>query len=98
MEMFLALKKPPLYSQYRRDAETPVFVSQYSVMLSRTCTPCDRLATSSLLGERVAAMRRRRSAIASSGMSTRKGRMSVSLDMGLHLPGLVDDDGRPDGS
>src|SRR3712207_8178580 len=31
----LALKKPPLYSQYRRDAETPVFVSQYSVMLSR---------------------------------------------------------------
>src|SRR3954469_14355300 len=32
----LALKKPPLYSQYRRDAETAVFVSQYSVMLSRT--------------------------------------------------------------
>src|SRR4051795_6280212 len=35
METPLALKKPPLYSQYRRDAETPVFVSQYSVMLSR---------------------------------------------------------------
>src|SRR3954451_13572627 len=31
----LALKKPPLYSQYRRDEETAVFVSQYSVMLSR---------------------------------------------------------------
>src|SRR5919107_1802648 len=35
METPLALKKPPLYSQYRRDAETPVFVTQYSVMLSR---------------------------------------------------------------
>src|SRR5215203_7069713 len=35
METPLALKKPPLYSQYRRDADTPVFVSQYSVMLSR---------------------------------------------------------------
>src|SRR6266545_7513339 len=35
MDTPLALKKPPLYSQYRRDADTPVFVSQYSVMLSR---------------------------------------------------------------
>src|SRR5918998_3161617 len=35
METPLALKKPPRYSQYRRDAETPVLVSQYSVMLSR---------------------------------------------------------------
>src|SRR5215212_6458212 len=35
METPLVLKNPPLYSQYRRDAETPVFVSQYSVMLSR---------------------------------------------------------------
>src|SRR5215213_9332220 len=35
METPLALKKPPLYSQWRREAETPVFVSQYSVMLSR---------------------------------------------------------------
>src|SRR3954449_5304285 len=30
-----ALKKPPLYSQYSREADTPVHVSQYSVMLSR---------------------------------------------------------------
>src|SRR5215217_8137530 len=35
METPFALKNPPLYSQYRRDEETPVFVSQYSVMLSR---------------------------------------------------------------
>src|SRR3954467_11609453 len=35
IETPFVLKKPPLYSQYRRDAETPVFVSQYSVMLSR---------------------------------------------------------------
>src|SRR5215208_1245054 len=36
IETPLALKKPPSYSQYSRDAETPVFVSQYRVMLSRT--------------------------------------------------------------
>ena len=35
IEMFLALKKSALFSQYSRAAETPVFVSQYSVMLSR---------------------------------------------------------------
>jgi hypothetical protein len=29
-------------------------------------------------------------------MSTRKGRMSVALDMGRYLPGLADDDSRPD--
>src|SRR5215216_7227993 len=34
METPLALKKPPLYSQYSRDADTPVFVNQYRVMLS----------------------------------------------------------------
>jgi hypothetical protein len=32
--MGLASKKPALFSQYRRAAETPVLVSQYSVMLS----------------------------------------------------------------
>src|SRR5215470_551120 len=41
-------------------------------------------------------MRRRRSAMASSGMSIWKGRISVSLDMGLNLRELVDDeDGQP---
>src|SRR5271170_5728480 len=48
-------------------------------------TPCDRSATSSLPGQRTAAMRRRRSAIASSGTPTRKGRISVSLDISLRL-------------
>src|SRR5215472_19320000 len=51
------------------------------------CTPCDASATSSLLGQHVAARRRRRSAIASSGISTRKGRISVSLGIDL-LPFL----------
>ena len=46
----------------------------------RQLHPCDRSATSSLPGQRVAAMRRRRSAIASPGMSTRKERISLSLD------------------
>ena len=35
IEMFLALKKSAMFSQYRRAEEIPVFVSQYSVMLSR---------------------------------------------------------------
>jgi hypothetical protein len=48
-------------------------------------TPCDRSSTSSLLGQRAAAMRRRRSAIASSGISTRKGRISASSAIPLHL-------------
>src|SRR6476620_9964145 len=39
-----------------------------------------------MVGQRVAATRRRRSAIASSGMSTRKGRIPPSLDMNLNLP------------
>src|SRR5947209_12620852 len=43
-----------------------------------SCTPCDRSGTSSLVGQRVAARRRRRSAIASSGISTWKGRISVA--------------------
>jgi hypothetical protein len=38
-------------------------------------------------------MRRRRSAIASSGMSIWKGRISVSLDMSLNLRELADDEG-----
>ena len=33
MVMGLASKKPALFSQYRRAAEIPVLVSQYSVML-----------------------------------------------------------------
>jgi hypothetical protein len=33
--MSLASKKDALFSQYRRAAEIPVLVSQYSVMLSR---------------------------------------------------------------
>ena len=35
IEMFLASKKSALFSQYRQPEETPVFVSQYNVMLSR---------------------------------------------------------------
>jgi hypothetical protein len=67
-----------VFSQYDRAAEAPVPVSQWIVA---SCTPCDRSVTSSLEGQRIAAMRRRRSAIAPSGMSTRKGRISVSPDI-----------------
>ena len=35
-----------------------------------SCTPCDRSATSSLEGQRVAAMRRRKPSISSFGIST----------------------------
>ena len=38
--MGLASKKPALFSQYRRAAEIPVLVSQYSVMLSRMSSRC----------------------------------------------------------
>ena len=52
--MFLASKKSALFSQYRRAEETPVLVSQYSVMLSRMSSrvralarvPCRACATS----------------------------------------------------
>jgi hypothetical protein len=44
-----------------------------------SCTPRDRSVTSSREGQRVAAMRRRRSAISSPGTSTRKGRTAVSV-------------------
>src|SRR6516165_8566383 len=48
-----------------------------------------------MLGQRVAAMRRCRSAITSPGISTRKGRISVSLDMSLtSLDWLTTTDGR----
>src|SRR6516225_12346597 len=54
------------------------------------CTPCDASVTSSLLGQHVAATRRRRSAIASPGISTWNGRISVPLDIDLlPFPGLV---------
>src|SRR5436190_7276665 len=58
----------------------PVPVNQYSEMLSRpwsrvprrvwSCTPCDRSATSSLCGQRVASIRSRKSISWSSGIST----------------------------
>src|ERR671913_1532610 len=40
-----------------------------------SCTPCDRSGTSSLVGQRVAVMRRRIAASSSSGTLTRNGRM-----------------------
>src|SRR6516165_12683856 len=58
-----------------------------------SCTPCDRSATSSLLGKRVAVRRRRRSVIASSGIATRNGRIAPApgefvlvTDMDLLFP------------
>src|SRR5262245_29306068 len=42
-----------------------------------SCTPCDRSATSSLVGQRAAATRWCRSSICDSGTSTWNGRMSV---------------------
>jgi len=42
--MFLASKKSALFSQYRRAEETPVLVSQYSVMLSRRSSRVRALA------------------------------------------------------
>src|SRR5260370_14014016 len=52
--MSLASKKSALFSQYRRAEETPVFVSQYIVMLSRMSSrvrslcrrPCRACSTS----------------------------------------------------
>src|SRR5918995_7507434 len=55
-----------------------------------SCTPCDRSGTSSLVGQRVAVMRRRISASASSGTSTRNGWM---LDASLVV--LVSATGTP---
>ena len=49
------------------------------------------------LGQRVAAIRRRRSAIASSGVSSRKGRISLSLDMFSTYRGRVGRRCAPDG-
>src|SRR5271167_2769240 len=43
-----------------------------------SCTPCDESATVSLSGQRVAAMRRRRSTSASSGALNWKGRIAMS--------------------
>src|SRR3954447_4141776 len=48
-----------------------------SSFIVASCTPCERSWTSSLLGHRVAAMRRRRSSICSSAMSVRKVRIAV---------------------
>jgi hypothetical protein len=54
-------------------------VAQYrrSASIVASCTPCDRSATSSLLGKRVAARRRRNSASCSSGTSIWNGRIAV---------------------
>src|SRR6478752_4914953 len=48
-----------------------------SACVAASCTPCERSATSSLVGQRVAAMRRRKSSICSSEKWTWKGRMAV---------------------
>ena len=54
-------------------------VAQYrtSSWIVASCTPCERSATSSLVGQRVAARRRRRSSRSSLGISTRNGRTSM---------------------
>ena len=46
--MGLASKKSALFSQYRRAADTPVLVSQYSVMLSRMSSRVRALSRLSL--------------------------------------------------
>src|SRR5215208_6048222 len=51
-----------------------------------SCTPCDRSSTSSLLGQRVAPMRRRRSSRSSSGTSTRKGLTAGWVSIGCTPP------------
>ena len=48
--MGLASKKSALFSQYRRAAEIPVFVSQYSVMLSRMSSRVRALCSCPLQG------------------------------------------------
>src|SRR6266540_3095744 len=47
--------------------------------MAASWTPCERSATSSLLGQRVAAMRRRKSSIRSSGTSTWNGPIAVAV-------------------
>src|SRR5919201_3708557 len=47
--------------------------------MAASWTPCERSATSSLLGQRVAAMRRRKSSIRSSGKSTWNGRIAAAV-------------------
>src|SRR5262245_21721034 len=68
-------------SAFRRASTRPKSYSldQYRASACRASswTPCDRSATSSLLGQRVAAMRRRRSSTFSPGLSMRNGRISV---------------------
>ena len=56
-------------------------VAQYwrSACIVASCTPCERSPTSSLLGQRVDARRRRRSSSASSGISTVNGRMTLPV-------------------
>ena len=52
MDTPLASKKPSLFSQYRRAEETPVFVSQVRVMLSRISSRVRLPTGSELLDER----------------------------------------------
>src|ERR671931_818515 len=47
--------------------------------MAASWTPCERSATSSLLGQRVAAMRRRKSSIRSSGTSTWNGPIAAAV-------------------
>src|SRR3989475_8710551 len=54
-----------------------------------SCTPCVSSATVSFSGQRVAAMRRRRSTSASSGTSTRKGRIAVSSATAVAAPAML---------
>ena len=44
--------------------------------MAASCTPCERSSTSSRFGQRVAAIRRRKSSSAASGIATENGRMA----------------------
>src|SRR5262245_6025994 len=79
-------------SAFRRASTRPKSYSsdQYRVSAWRapSWTPCDRSATRSLLGQRVAAMRLRRSSTFSS-LSTWKGRMSADASMAVLLSSVA---------
>src|SRR5262245_33417167 len=62
-----------------------------SACIVASCTPCDRSATSSLWGRRVAVMRRRSSSRSSCGTATWNGRMAaeVVLALVMEFPSFV---------
>ena len=64
-----------LVSTRRRSYSVPQYCVSACTVAS--CTPCDASATSSLLGERVAVMRRRSSSRSSCGKLTWNGRTAV---------------------